>query len=253
MARANSITFVATHGNAASDALGAGPVAGAHASLDLTPAGFGTITYALPQRELETMASLGLAASPTALPPSGMSEVRVAGAPDAGAVARGSFGSSSLTQGGTHLAGSIEIDLTSAAYGSGTQLTLGFLDPSAAGSRFDLWHLAFAIDGTSVFDTSFAGSASAVAGLDDLVVDLGALGSSNDALRKLVLSFEIDFSNADAEGAFAAGFALMAAAGTPEPSLAVLLISAAAALLLHRARARAGCGARPARGVPTAR
>ena len=124
------------------------------------------------------------------------------------------------------VSGAFELDLTSSSFAPGTPLEIAFLDPINSGTAFSLLHLAFSIDGTKVFDESFLDGASAAAALDDAVVDLGSLGSPNDTLRHLVLSFEF------AGNGFATDFVVFA----PEPGSGGACGVALALLALVRAR-----------------
>jgi hypothetical protein len=267
LAQADTQAAVGGQGSAISAALASGSIAGAHAAL----AGSGQqnfYTFA-PAETLHAQASVGLGAgtSGAVLPQTEAKQAFLAAAPTASdvaswtaghpnaqaaladheAVALGSLGFDTLND-TQPITGSLEVDLASSTYGGPSKIALAFLDPLASGMSFELLHLRFSIDGTSVFDQSFSDAPTAVAGLADQVVDLGTLGPSAKATRALVLSFEFDGPAATTspyylpnEGAFALDLALLAHAAVPEPSALALLAIAAAALSrarLHTRRAR---------------
>jgi len=253
LARADATAMLSAP-SAASDALVSGPIAGAHAGLGVSGSAY---DFSVPYEQmLQTQASVGLGTTATgaALPQTGVKQAFIAAAPTAAdvaswtagnpnaqaavtdweVVALGSLASNSRGD-GSHLTGTLQLDLTAATYGGPSKLALAFLDPSAMGTNLDLLHLAFAVDGSPVFETSFTDSASAGAGLDDVVIDLGTLGASSESIRDLVLSFELDFPNSPTDGAFALDLALLAQAAVPEPSTALLVCAGAVLFALRRA------------------
>lgn len=260
LARADATTHSAVHANANSSAETLGPIAGARSALDLIAADpHPSVRYQHWTRRVETEAGIGVAASigGTALPSFGERHARLFAAPlatdvttwalgnptaeaalaDSEVLALGSLAASSELDDDAHLTGSLALDLDAGSFDGSTQLALAFLDPTAVGEGIDLLHLRFSVDGVDVFDESFEDTASALAGLDDALIELGALGDSDDALRTLVMSFELDFLDATETGAFAFDFVLLAKAGVPEPT-AALLLACFGALLLAVRRAR---------------
>jgi hypothetical protein len=129
------------------------------------------------------------------------------------------------------VSGSVSLDLDAASFGPGTALTVAFLDPVDSGVLLDLLHLQMSVDGNQVFDESFQDSASALAALDDKVVELGSLGPATGALRHFVLAFELQFASGSLPSGFATDFVVFA----PEPAASALL-GLALLGLWHRSR-----------------
>jgi hypothetical protein len=251
-------TALAPHGgatHATSEAQRSGPIAAARVDASL-PVGDVARAYA-PRRDLEARAGIATgapsaailadsaAATWTAAPNAGDAASWLSGNPNAAAsgmdvLALGSL-ANRIQTGNPNLSGTLELDLTTADFAPGTRLALALLDPSAVGLGLSFLHLSFSNDGAVSFETSFADTGSALAGLDDVVVDVGTLAATSDSLRRLVLSFELDLGDAGfgQEAGFAFDFALLAsAAPAPEPGSLSLLGVAGAALLFAVRKAR---------------
>jgi hypothetical protein len=172
----------------------------------------------------------------------------LAGNPNASAtgmdvLALGSL-ASHVRAGAPQLSGELELDLTNADFGPSTTFALAFLDPSAVADGLELLHLSFTRDGDALFDTSFTDTSAALAGLDDVVIELGSLGEPSDTVRRLVLSFELNLPPGSGlysmvpDAGFALDFALLAhAVPAPEPGLSLLGVAGIGlALALRKAR-----------------
>jgi hypothetical protein len=261
VARADSRTAGSAHSNAQSDAETLGPIVGVHAALDTLTIPPSNLNPAVFVRFLDTEATLRAAtavdgavspalgrnsaflfaapqAADVATWTGGNANAQAALAvPDAHVLALGTVAGTSRPTDDGSLTGRLAVDLDGASHSSSTQLAIAFLDPTADGSSLDLLHLRFEVDGATVFDESFTDTASALAGLDDELVSLGALGASANPIRTLVLSFELDFIEPPADGSFALDFALLA---TPEPTPGLLVLAAAAVFGLARVSRRSG-------------
>jgi hypothetical protein len=262
VAHADLVSHNAGHGLASSLVGTSGPLVTAGTLTELVlpqgrPLEYGDLTS---PRELHTSASISDAAPFTVmdLPALGSSEARLFASPSDSDVASwlagnpvaqaaragkqvlavGSFGTHAKAGEDPRLLGTFQIDLTSASYAPGTRLYLAFLDPVSVYEGLDLLHLTFTSDFATVFDTSFGDNASALAALDDTVIDLGVFGEPVDVIRQLGFTFALDMVEGADKSGFAVDFALLAAP-VPEPGLESLCVSASLALVATRRRYRA--------------
>jgi len=268
IARADANAPASQHTLSQADALSAGPVTGAHAVTTVAgyppppdvPPPYGPYIYSPVPRTVHTEATLRSSAGPgpPAPPAQGTRQASLFAVPNAVDVGAWTAGhpntEAALTRGGAqalalgafatdaepvddiHTQSAFELDLDGASFGANTKLGVAFLDSSALANSVDVLHLQMSIDGRGAFDTQFTDTATTLASLDDSVIDLGTLGIVAP-LHKLVLTFDLDVPEVDAETAFNTSFAIFAS--TPEPTMLASISPLALVLVLGKAASRA--------------
>lgn len=133
------------------------------------------------------------------------------------------------------LSGSVSLDLAESYFGADDTLALALLDPT--GSFVDaILHLSLERNGQVLFEQTLAGD---VAGLDDVVVELGEIVAPNEEVASYTLECQLDLADyASAPIGFTLDFAFLGPAPVPEPGAAALVILAGVALAVRRRSAR---------------
>jgi hypothetical protein len=154
-------------------------------------------------------------------------------------LALGAVAGSASAGDGSRFAGRLELELATSFFDG--ELALAFLDPSARGSGFDVLELSFSREGTVVFERTYTDTATALAELDDAVIDLGGFLASDGELLSLVLDYALVLDDTAAASGFAFDLALLGTTPSPvpEPGLAPLaLVGLVVISALRRARTR---------------